>query len=82
MASRPSENVASRLSKSVARRPSGSVASRLSKSVASRPSESVATMPAPILVMFRHGAFVVSVGIGESHEILINKNCIIHECGL
>ena len=46
-------------------------------------------MPAPILTMFRQGAFVVSitsrswhsVGIDESHEMLINKDCkssIVH----
>ena len=44
--------------------------------------EDIATMPAPILAMFRQGAFVVSitgrpwhsVGIDESHEILMNKD--------
>ena len=51
--------------------------------------EDIAKMPASILTMFRHGAFVVSVtgrpchsvGIDESHELLINKDCkqsIIH----
>ena len=51
--------------------------------------EDIATMPAPILTMFRQGAFVViitcrpwhSVGIDEGHEMLINKDCktsIIH----
>ena len=51
--------------------------------------EDIATMPAPIIAMFRQGAFVVSVtgrpwhsvAIDESHEMLINKDCktsIIH----
>ena len=51
--------------------------------------EDIDTMPAPIIAMFRQGAFVVSVtgrpwhsvAIDESHEMLINKDCktsIIH----
>ena len=51
--------------------------------------EDIATMLAPILAMFRQGAFVVSitgrpwhsVGIDEAHEMLINKDCkpsVIH----
>ena len=55
----------------------------------SRHLEDVFKMPAPILAMFRQGAFVMSVSgrpwhsvaINESHEMLINKDCkssIIH----
>ena len=51
--------------------------------------EDILVMPAPIMAMFRQGAFVVSVSgrpwhsiaIDESHEMLINKDCktsIIH----
>ena len=51
--------------------------------------EDIRVMPAPIMAMFRQGAFVVSVSgrtwhsiaIDESHEMLINKDCktsIIH----
>ena len=45
--------------------------------------QDIATMLAPILTMFRQGAFVVSVtgrpwhsvGIDEGHKMLINKDC-------
>ena len=48
--------------------------------------EDIATMPAPILTMFRQGAFVVSITgrpwhSDEGHKMLINKDCktsIIH----
>ena len=43
----------------------------------------IPTMPAPIIAMFKQGAFVVSVSgrpwhsvaVDESHEMLINKDC-------
>ena len=55
----------------------------------SRHLEDMFKMPAPIIAMFRQGAFVMSVSgrpwhsvaIDESHEMLINKDCkssIIH----
>ena len=59
------------------------------QNVISQHLEDIAKMPAPIIAMFRQGAFVVSitgrpwnsVAIDESHEMLINKDCktsIIH----
>ena len=59
------------------------------QNVISQHLEDIAKMPAPIIAMFRQGAFVVSitgrpwhsVAIDESHDMLINKDCktsIIH----